>query len=151
MKRFLFAALLLVLSVGSHAQNELYTKYENMRGVQTVYITKVMLDNSNGLFVDDLVVAKMADRLNSIQTISTTIPQVKESMRKDFQLMIKSGKYELLMKQKKLTSSSEVYMLKKEDKIKELIFLKDDAPKLKIVFFEGNMTQHDISQILMVN
>lgn len=53
------------------------------------------------------------------------------------------------MKQKGNVSSSEFYMSRKGDKVKELIMILDGAATLKFVYLEGEMTLKDIQNIMM--
>ena len=70
-------------------------------------------------------------------------------MRKDLRALVQSSRYELLMKQKGIVSSSEFYMSRKGDKVKELIMIIDGAATLKFVYLEGDMTLKDIQNIMM--
>ena len=70
-------------------------------------------------------------------------------MRKDLRAMVQSSKYELLMKQKGQVSSSEFYVNRRGDKVKELIMIIDGAAKLKFVYLEGEMTLKDIKNIML--
>ena len=53
------------------------------------------------------------------------------------------------MKQKGTVSSSEFYINRKGDKVKELIMIIDGAANLKFVYLEGEMTLKDIQNIMM--
>lgn len=74
---------------------------------------------------------------------------VKKDLRKDLRSLVQSSKYELLMKQKGTVSSSEFYLSRKGDKVKELIMIIDGAAALKFVYLEGDMTLKDIQRIMM--
>ena len=74
---------------------------------------------------------------------------VKKDLRKDLRSLVQSSKYELLMKQKGTVSSSEFYLSRKGDKVKELIMIIDGAATLKFVYLEGDMTLKDIQRIMM--
>ena len=62
--------------------------------------------------------------------------------------LVQSSKYELLMKQKGNVSSSEFYINRKGDKVKELIMIIDGAANLRFVYLEGEMTLKDIQNIM---
>lgn len=74
---------------------------------------------------------------------------VKKDLRKDLRSLVQSSKYELLMKQKGTVFSSEFYLSRKGDKVKELIMIIDGAAALKFVYLEGDMTLKDIQRIMM--
>ena len=69
-------------------------------------------------------------------------------MRKDIKALVESSKYDLLMKQKGVVSSSEFYVNRKGDKVRELIMIIDGAASLKYVYLEGEMTLKDIQSIM---
>ena len=81
--------------------------------------------------------------------LPTMDSNVKKELRKDLQSLVQSSKYELLMKQKGNVSSSEFYMSRKGDKVKELIMIMDGTATLKFVYLEGEMTLKDIQNIMV--
>ena len=53
------------------------------------------------------------------------------------------------MKQKGTVSSSEFYVNRKGDKVKELVMVINGAASLKFVYLEGEMTTKDVQNILL--
>ena len=74
---------------------------------------------------------------------------IKSDLLKDIRELVKSSRYELLMKQKGTVSSSEFYVSRKGDKVKELIMVTNGAASLKFVYLEGEMTTKDVQNILL--
>lgn len=147
--RFCMAAvLLLVAPLMGWAQEKLFDKYSDMKEVKSVYISKTMLDMNTNVFMSDLYVGK-AKNLNSVRLLSTMDNKVRRDMAEDIRSLVKSSKYELLMKQKGLTSKSEFYVSRRGGQVKELIMVMDGAASLKFVYLEGNMTDQEVRQILM--
>lgn len=147
--KMMLAVLLLLMPVLCRAQKNLYEKYNDMRGVSSVYISKAMIDMNPALFTEDVYIGKVSGQLNSVQVLSTMDNNIKKDMRKDLRAMVQSSKYELLMKQKGQVSSSEFYVNRRGDKVKELIMIIDGAAKLKFVYLEGEMTLKDIKNIML--
>ncbi len=147
--KFILACLLLLLPLFSQAQKNLFNKYNDMKGVSSVYISKTMMELNPNLFMKDLYIGKVAERLNSVQVFSTRDDKVKAEMLKDIRSLVQSAKYELLMKQKGTVSGSEVYVSRKGSKIKELIMVTDGAASLKFVYMEGDMTSDDIKKLML--
>ena len=131
------------------AQKNLFNKYGDMKGVSSVYISKAMIETNPNLFTKDVYIGKVSGQLNSVQVLSTMDNNVKKEMRKDLRSLVQSSRYELLMKQKGTVSSSEFYMSRKGEKVKELIMIVDGAATLKFVYLEGDMTLKDIQNIMM--
>lgn len=145
----ILAGMLLLLPLLCQAQKNLFSKYGDMKGVSSVYISKVMIESNPNLFAKDIYIGKVSGQLNSVQILSTMDNNVKKDLRKDLRSLVQSSKYELLMKQKGTVSSSEFYLSRKGDKVKELIMIIDGAATLKFVYLEGDMTLKDIQRIMM--
>lgn len=147
--KMILTGMLLLLSLFCQAQKNLFNKYDDLKGVSSVYISKAMIETNPNLFTKDVYIGKVSGQLNSVQVLSTMDNNVKKDMRKDLQSLVQSSKYELLMKQKGNVSSSEFYISRKGDKVKELIMIIDGAATLKFVYLEGEMTLKDIQNIMM--
>lgn len=147
--RLLLVSMLLIFPLLGQAQQELFKKYSDMKNVSSVYISKAMLDMNPSLFTEDIYIGKAASQLNSVQIISTMDNKIKPEMLKDIRAQIKSSHYELLMKQKGTVSSSEFYVSRKGDKVKELVMVINGAASLKFVYLEGEMTTKDVQNILL--
>lgn len=140
---------LLIFPVFCQAQKNLFNEYNDIKGVSSVYISKAMIEMNPNLFAKDIYIGKVSGKLNSVQILSTMDNNIKKNLRKDIRAIVGSSKYELLMKQKGIVSSSEFYVLKKGDTVKELIMIIDGAATLKYVYLEGDMTLKDIQRIMM--
>lgn len=147
--RMMLVCVLLVLPLLAQAQQELFKKYSDMKGVSSVYISKTMLEMNPSLFTKDIYIGNAASKMNSVQIISTMDDKIKPELLKDIRLLLKSSRYELLMKQKGTVSSSEFYVSRKGDKIKEFIMVTNGAASLKFVYFEGDMTTKDVQNLLL--
>lgn len=147
--RLLLVSLLLAFPLLSQAQQELFKKYSDMKNVSSVYISKAMLEMNPSLFTKDIYIGKAASQLNSVQIISTMDKMIKADLLQDIREMVKSSRYELLMKQKGTVSSSEFYVSRKGDKVKELIMVTNGAATLKFVYLEGEMTTKDVQSLLL--
>lgn len=146
--KFYLSLLFLLLPFMSWSQARLFDKYSEMKGVKSVYISKAMLEMNANLFTNDIYVGKTKN-LNSVRLISTMDAKVKKDMSEDIRTLVKSSKYELLMKQKGTVSGSEFYVSRKGDKIKELIMVMDGAASFKFIYLEGDMTTEDVKRILL--
>lgn len=147
--RLLLVSLLLALPLLGQAQQELFKKYSDRKNVSSVYISKAMLEMNPSLFTKDIYIGKAASQLNSVQIVSTMDKMIKSDLLKDIRELVKSSRYELLMKQKGTVSSSEFYVNRKGDKVKELIMVTNGPASLKFVYLEGEMTTKDVQNILL--
>lgn len=149
LSKILLAGVLLVLPLLCQAQKNIFNTYNDMKGVSSVYISKAMIEMNPNLFTKDIYIGKVSGKLDCVQILSTRDSNIKKDMRKDLRSLVQSSKYELLMKQKGNVSSSEFYLNRKGDKVKELIMIIDGTPTLKFVYLEGEMTLKDIQNIMM--
>ena len=140
--------ILLMLPLMCRAQKNLFNNYNDMKGVSSVYISKAMIEMNPNLFTRDVYIGKVSGKLDCVQILSTMDNNIKKSMRKDIKALVESSKYDLLMKQKGVVSSSEFYVNRKGDKVRELIMIIDGAASLKYVYLEGEMTLKDIQSIM---
>lgn len=147
--RMMLVSVLLTLPMLVQAQQELFKKYSDMKGVSCVYISKTMLEMNPSLFTKDIYIGNAASNMNSVQIISTLDAKIKAELMKDIRTLLKSSRYELLMKQKGTVSSSEFYVSRKGDKIKEFVMVTNGAASLKFVYFEGDMTTKDVQNLLL--
>lgn len=138
-----------IVSSALPGTKNLFNKYNDMKGVSSVYISKAMMELNPNLFMKDLYIGKVAEHLNSVQVLSTHDNKVREEMAKDIRSLVQSSKYELLMKQKSTVSGSEVYVNRKGSKVKELIMVMNGASSLKFVYMEGDMTTDDIKKLML--
>ena len=148
LNKILLAGVLLMLPLLCQAQKNIFNTYNDMKGVSSVYISKAMIEMNPNLFTKDIYIGKVSGKLESVQIVSTMDNNIKKDLRKDLRTLVQSSKYELLMKQKGNVSSSEFYINRKGDKVKELIMIIDGAANLKFVYLEGEMTLKDIQNIM---
>lgn len=149
LNKILLTGALLLLPLLCQAQKNIFNTYNDMKGVSSVYISKAMIEMNPNLFTKDIYIGKVSGKLDCVQILSTMDSNIKKDMRKDLRSLVQSSKYELLMKQKGTVSSSEFYINRKGDKVKELIMIIDGAATLKFVYLEGEMTLKDIQNIMM--
>ena len=126
--KFILVCVLLLSPLFCQAQKNLFNKYNDMKGVSSVYISKAMMELNPNLFMKDLYIGKVAEHLNSVQVLSTRDNKIREEMAKDIRSLVQSSKYELLMKQ---------------------IMVMDGASSLKFVYMEGDMTTDDIKKLML--
>ena len=84
--KFILACVLLLSPLLCQAQKNLFNKYNDMKGVSSVYISKAMMELNPNLFMKDLYIGKVAEHLNSVQVLSTHDNKVREEMAKDIRL-----------------------------------------------------------------
>jgi hypothetical protein len=145
--RFILFVLVALFPILAQAQSSIFDKYSDKTNVSSVFISKTMLEMQPEVYTKDVNIGKVAGQLEAVYIVSTMDNNVKRSMRGDLEEFVKKNKYEVLMKQKGIVSSSSFYVKKKGDKVKELVMITDGAAKLSYVHLVGDMTLKDIQRI----
>lgn len=148
--RYFLMMVLCLAPAWGQAQEKLFNKYSDMEGVKSVYISKAMLEMGPHLF-SDIYVGSAAKRLNSVSVLSTSKNEkVYKELLKDIRAVLKSSKFELLMKQKGSSATSEFYISRSGNRVKELIMLSENgASSLRFVYLEGSMSMDDVKNIML--
>lgn len=146
--RFYLMMALLLMPLWGQAQEKLFNKYSDMKDVKSIYISKAMLEMDANLFTQDLYVGKTKN-LTSVRLLSTRSDKIRKEMLQDIHSLVKSSKYELIMKQKGTVSNSEFYVSRKKDRVSELIMVMEGAASLKFIYLEGNLTGEDVRNLLL--
>lgn len=139
--------LMVLLPFSLKGQSAIFDKYNDKATVSSVYISKTMLQMQPNVYTKDVNIGKVAGQLEAVYIVSTMDNTLKRPMQNDIEDFIKKGKYEVLMKQKGITSSSSFYVKKKGDKVKELIMITDATTKFSYIHLIGEMTLNDIQRI----
>lgn len=146
-KIILCGFIMVLLPFSLKGQSTIFDKYNDKATVSSVYISKTMLQMQPNVYTKDINIGKVAGQLEAVYIVSTMDNGLRRPMQNDIDDFIKKGKYEVLMKQKGLTSSSSFYVKKKGDKVKELIMITDGTAKLSYIHLIGEMTLNDIQRI----
>lgn len=147
-KTLLTVLALIGCLTGYAQQNSVFEKYNDMREISSVFISKAMIELNPNLYTNnDVYIGKVAGQLDAVYIISTMSVNIKKDMRADIDNFIEKGKYELLMKQKGIHTRSAFYIKRQgTDKVKELIMV-TDAATLKFISLIGDLTLKDIQSI----
>ena len=141
-------SLLMFLPFAAQGQEKLFSKYDDMKEVESIYISKTMLEMNTNLFASELYLGKTKN-LTSVRLLSTKDAKVRKEMLEDIRSLLDSSKYELLMKRKYENHGSEFYVSRRKDKIESLVMLMQNAGELQFVYLEGEMTEQDVRNILL--
>jgi hypothetical protein len=141
------AVMLLSITANAQSQNSLFQKYSDMKDVSSVYISKAMLEMQPEMNMN-LPISNVSQKLDAVYIVSTTNSGIKGQLRKDLDQYLKSGKYEVLMKQKNATfGSSTFYMKKKGTIIKEVLVIIDEAASIEYIMLQGEIDIKALQQI----
>ena len=146
MKRLILLTMILAACGALRAQDELFKKYENTKGVETVYISKSLLSMVGAADIGDLNVSKVAKKIERIQVLECGRPSLIQGIR-DYALGIfKRDKYEQIMR---TTDDGEITYIyqRQRGKQNEFVILTIEKDELTIVNILGGLTLKEIKEI----
>lgn len=151
-QRILILLTLFCLPILVAAQsNSLFERYRNKEMVNSVYISKAMMEMSPELFKEDPIIGGIVGKLNVVKILSTRILDITQDIRKDFNKLVSQSQYELLIQQKENNNYSitEIYIERNGNKIKNLLMLViERMSDLKYICLQGDLTLKDIRKII---
>lgn len=133
-------------ALAASAQDELFSKYDDARGVETVFISKAMLSLVSKQDLGDMKINVAASKLDRIQVLSCEQAALSKTIVADAQRIFKRDKYELMMKTKDDDEQTYIYM-KQRGKKNEFVVLDVDGSEVNVVNLLGTLTLADIKNI----
>lgn len=133
-------------ALAATAQDELFSKYDDARGVETVFISKAMLSLVSKQDLGDMKINVAASKLDRIQVLSCEQAALSKTIVADAQRIFKRDKYELMMKTKDDDEQTYIYM-KQRGKKNEFVVLDVDGSEVNVVNLLGTLTLADIKNI----
>lgn len=134
------------LATGSVAQHKLFDKYTDMDGVTSVYISKTMFEMMPAVETAGLNLANMQGKIESLEILNTHDKSKKEQMNREFRELIGKN-HEELMRVRDGQTRATFYILKKGERVNELIMLADTGDEFSVIRILGNFSLKDISNI----
>lgn len=144
-KYILLIAFLCCSAIG-FSQNKLFDKYADMDDVSSVYISKAMFQMMPTIESTGLSLANMQGKIESLQILRTQNKAKKEQMNREFRSLV-GKQHEELMRVKDGKTKANFYILKKGDRINELIMIADTEADFSVIQLLGNFTLKDIQEI----
>ena len=151
MKRiFIITLCTFLFAITLSAQENIFEKFENMKGVTTIYISPKMfsiikelkaLDSSN-VKIDQII-----NKLSSLHILSCENKEVAAKLRSEAAYIGKDKSYENLMKVKEENEHISIYMKEGEDN-DEYVLLMDNTDEFTIMIFKGKLTLEDIQKVI---
>ncbi len=151
--KLLLSLLTLLFCTAIQAQNSFLEKYSKYGNATFVYISSTMLEMQPNQYrqVGDVNISNVMKQLDGIYVISTGISAAQKELMDDVEILVKKGKYELLMRQKGMTNYGSSTYIKRQGKelISDLIMITTTGNNtlLKIVILTGKMTLKDLQSI----
>ena len=149
MKRLIIAICILVCALSTQAQNQIFTKYATMDGIEFVCINKALF-NLGSAFIKSAPGDDSLGKLSNIEklfVISAESEKGKEQIDKDISSLSTVDDYEILM-----TSHSEsgdnVFIFSNRRKPHELIIGTIEKQNSSMVVVVGNFTKEEVAKLM---
>ena len=148
MKKLLFMALLMFMSMTVSGQDALFKSFENVSGVSTVYISKSLLSMMPSLKVNNRDLAKMAGKLDHIQILSAEKASLVSKLKKETAALYtaKNG-YEEVMRANESGQKVFIYQKKYKNGKHEFVLVTDALGQVSVVNILGTLTLKDIQSL----
>ena len=149
-RKFIITLCTFLFAITLSAQENIFEKFENMKGVTTIYISPKMfsiikelkaLDSSN-VKIDQII-----NKLSSLHILSCENKEVAAKLRSEAAYIGKDKSYENLMKVKEENEHISIYMKEGEDN-DEYVLLMDNTDEFTIMVFKGKLTLEDIQKVV---
>jgi hypothetical protein len=147
MKKLLIILLLAATCAVSHAQNDLFRKYEDTKGVTTVYVSKAMMNMFPNISVGNNKIEKISRKLDMLRILSCDRPSLIPSIRNYAVAFYKDNRYQLLMQEDDDGEKTSIYKRGLGKNKNEFILLSVERDELNIISVIGNISLNDIRQL----
>lgn len=147
MKKLSIILLLTAICAVSHAQNDLFRKYEDTKGVTIVYISKAMMNMFPSISVGNNKIEKISRKLDMLRILSCNRPSLVPSIRNFAVAMYKNNHYQLLMQKDENGKKASIYKRGLGKNKNEFVLLSVERNELSIINVIGNVSLNDIRQL----
>lgn len=147
MKKTMIIIMLSVITLTASAQESLFKKYEDAKGVETVYVSKALLALASGYMnVGDMNIKSIAEKIESIRVLNCEDRTIAQKLKADAIAEFKKGKYEEMLRHKDNSEQTYIYM-KKAGRLNEFVLLNIETDEVQVINITGTMTMEDIQRI----
>lgn len=147
MKRSIFILLMTVLCVIGHAQNSLFKKYEDIKGVSTVVVSKSMLRMMPNISVGNRNIKQIASKIDNLQVLSCERSALISKISKDALAIYGKKPWEEAMRYKEQGQITVIYMRSLGKGKYEYVLYNTEQGELQIISIVGDITLQDIRAI----
>ena len=147
MKKTIIIIMLSAITLTASAQESLFKKYEDAKGVETVYISKALLALASGYMnVGDMNIKSITQKIESIRLLNCEDRVTAQKLKADALAEFKKGKYEEMLRHKDNSERTYIYM-KKARRFNEFVLLNIESEVVQVINITGTMTIEDIQRI----
>lgn len=151
MKKFALLALTAMMAISMSAQSgkQLYKKYFDNEGMETVHISGFLLRTAGRAATVDLDgkdFSKFARSLKGLYIITAQTPDTRAALGADIRKIIRKGDLESLMESSSDGQKMMMYINGNDDDVTELAIVTLDEETVTLVSLEGRMSRSEIER-----
>lgn len=148
MKKFLAILFVALFSCTMmSAQSALFKKYENVKGVSTVYISKALLGLVPKLEAGDMDISAIASKLDHVQVLTCERPSLVKEIKETAIEQLSKGGYNILMTVRDGDEQTIIYGKSLGKGKNEFVLLEIEKNEINIVNISGSIPLEDIKRI----
>jgi hypothetical protein len=127
------------------AQDALFKKYGNTRGVETVFISKSMLSMMPTVEVNDKRIS--SKKIDRIQMLSCERPSMVRTIKTEAVASFERGHYEEMMRMHDGDEQTIIYCRSLGRGINEFVLMETERDEINIINIQGRITLSDIKHL----
>lgn len=147
MKKIILVMVMALTCNMMFAQSALFKKYDNVKGVSTVYISKALLSLIPEMHTGNKDISKIAGKLDHVQILSCERPSLVSEIKSEAISYFKNGGYTNLMKVSDDGGQTIIYGKSVDNGKNEFVLFSYMDDEVNIINVMGNVTLNDIKQI----
>lgn len=145
MKRMILLLACVCVALTAMAQDALFKKYGNTRGVETVFISKAMLSMMPTVEVNDKRIS--SKKIDRIQILSCERPSMVRAIKAEALACFERGRYEEMMRMRDDDDQTIIYSKALGKGINEFVLLEVEHDEISIINIRGRITLSDIRHL----
>ena len=145
MKRILLLLVCVCMTGMVLAQDALFKKYGNTRGVETVFISKSMLSMMPTVEVNDKRIS--SKKIDRIQMLSCERPSMVRTIKTEAVASFERGHYEEMMRMQDGDEQTIIYCRSLGRGINEFVLMETERDEINIINIQGRITLSDIKHL----
>lgn len=147
MKKIILVMVMVLTCNMMFAQSALFKKYDNVKGVSTVYISKALLSLIPEMHTGNKDISKIAGKLDHVQILSCERPSLVSEIKSEAISYFKNGGYTNLMKVSDDGGQTIIYGQSLDNGKNEFVLFSYMDDEVNIINVMGKVTLNDIKQI----
>lgn len=147
MKRIFLSLAVAITALSATAQEAVFKKYADTKGVETVFISNALLSiASNSIKIGNSSVAPIANKIDQVRILNSEKPSLIRTIAKEAAAEFAKEKYEEVMRVNDDGEKIVIYM-KSRGKKNEFALLTTEKDEISIINLVGTLSLSDIQKI----